>query len=111
MLIFLPNRVDGLKYFEKNLLSTLQEDIDEKMHLTLLDVAIPKFRTDSSLDVKDLLKAMGVKDLFDPNRANLRSISSVEGLHVSKMFQRVNFEVNERGSRASAATGSNTNQD
>ena len=105
MLILLPNHINGLKYLEKHLLDILHDEIDERMHSTLLSVAIPKFRTDASFDAKKRLKEMGVKDLFDPGMADLRGISKVEGLHVSKIFHRTSFQVNERGSRASAATG------
>ena len=88
MLILLPNHINGLKYLEKHLLDILHDEIDERMHSTLLSVAIPKFRTDASFDAKKRLKEMGVKDLFDPGMADLRGISKVEGLHVSKIFHR-----------------------
>ena len=105
MLILLPNRVGGLQYLEKNVLSALLDGIDERMRLTMLNVAVPKFRTDASFDVKACLKDLGVTDLFDPKVADLGGISDAGGLHVSKTFHRTSFEVDESGSKASAATG------
>ncbi|KAF4104428.1 glia-derived nexin [Onychostoma macrolepis] len=64
---------------------------------------MPKFTAEQEVDLEDPLAAMGIKDLFIQNKADFRHLSS-ESVYVSKALQKAKIEVNEDGTKASAAT-------
>ncbi|UBM57979.1 serpin family protein [Marinilongibacter aquaticus] len=68
-----------------------------------VDVAFPKMKMVNKVDLKNVLSAMGVGDLFT-DKANLSKISSVDGLYVEKVYQDALIEVDEKGSEAAAVT-------
>lgn len=64
---------------------------------------MPKFTAEAEVDLEAPLTAMGIKDIFNKAKADFRHMSS-ESVHVSKALQKAKIEVNEDGTRASAAT-------
>lgn len=64
---------------------------------------LPKFALESEIDLKKSLTALGISDMFT-FKANFAKISREEQLFVSKALQKVKIEVNESGTKASAAT-------
>ena len=71
----------------------------------VVDVHLPKFRVESSLDLKEALRALGVRDAFDPARADLSGIAGApHDLVVSAALHRAFVRVDERGTEAAAAT-------
>lgn len=73
-----------------------------------VQVEIPKFRADSSLQMKDLLSQMGMPLAFDEAKANfhgMRKLKSGENLFLSKVIHQAVVEINEEGTEAAAATG------
>ena len=69
-------------------------------------LAIPKFAFGFGQSLKDGLKALGVEAVFDPLAADLSGISPAEDLHVTDVFHKAIVRTDERGTEASAATGS-----
>ena len=55
------------------------------------------------MDLKRVLKLMGVTSMFDPSKANFSEISKEE-LFVKDIFHRAHIKVNEEGSEAAATT-------
>ena len=107
MFIILPNKVDGLAELESKLASeNVLDSINTAMRMpTKIEVAIPKFKLEASVELNEHLKALGMSDLFDENSADLSGISGKKDLYVSKVFHKTFVEVNEEGSEAAAATG------
>ncbi|XP_078063883.1 plasminogen activator inhibitor 1-like [Mustelus asterias] len=70
-----------------------------KRHLVL-----PRFSLDSETDLRKPLTNMGITDMFNVGKADFTKISKTEPLFVSKALQKVKIEVNESGTKASAAT-------
>ncbi|XP_056330121.1 glia-derived nexin [Danio aesculapii] len=64
---------------------------------------MPKFTVEQEVDLESPLKALGIKDIFDQNKADFRHLSS-ESIYVSKALQKAKIEVNEDGTKASATT-------
>ncbi|XP_056613509.1 glia-derived nexin [Triplophysa dalaica] len=64
---------------------------------------MPKFTAEAEVDLEAPLTAMGIKDLFKEAKADFRHMSS-EPVYVSKALQKAKIEVNEDGTKASAAT-------
>lgn len=68
--------------------------------------AIPKFTGDYGAELSDSLRAMGMTDAFEMDRADLSGLGTSElgPLYISRVLHKTHIEVNERGTRAGAAT-------
>ena len=64
---------------------------------------MPEFKSDYSVEPKDILKEMGITDAFDPNKADFRGIADT-GLYIEKVIHKTAVEVSRDGTKASAAT-------
>lgn len=66
---------------------------------------LPRFTIDSEVNLKAVLTNMGLGDMFNLATADFSRITTDERLSVSEVIQKVNIEVNEKGTKAAAATG------
>ncbi|KAF0308533.1 Leukocyte elastase inhibitor A [Amphibalanus amphitrite] len=105
MLLLLPDKKDGLKALEEKLANTPVQSIMQKLHSEKTTISIPKFKLETSYNLEDHLKKLGIFDLFDSNSADLSKISGNNDLFVSKVVHKAFIEVNEEGAEAAAATG------
>ncbi|KAF0308530.1 Leukocyte elastase inhibitor B [Amphibalanus amphitrite] len=105
MLLLLPDKKDGLKALEEKLANTPVQSIMQKLHSEKTTISIPKFKLETSYNLEDHLKKLGIVDLFDSNSADLSKISGNNDLFVSKVVHKAFIEVNEEGTEAAAATG------
>ncbi|XP_004598663.2 neuroserpin [Ochotona princeps] len=69
-----------------------------------VEVYLPRFTVEQGVDMKDILKALGITEVFIKN-ANLTSLSEKEDLFLSTAIHKSFIEVNEEGSEAAAASG------
>ena len=72
-----------------------------------VDLTLPRFSAESRVDLKDVLKAMGMPTLFDKTKADLTGITqdAQDGkLYISKVIHQANIDVVEEGTTASAVT-------
>ncbi|GAB6020646.1 hypothetical protein CHUAL_003317 [Chamberlinius hualienensis] len=67
-------------------------------------VLLPKFKLEESIDLKKVLASMGVKDLFDQSKCDLSDMDGSRELYVSDAYHKAAIEVNEKGTKASAAS-------
>ncbi len=67
-------------------------------------VALPKFKADYSVALKDYLTAMGMADAFEPGKANFTGIAAEPPLYISSVGHKTFVEVNEEGTEAAAVT-------
>ncbi|XP_065334885.1 serpin B4-like [Cloeon dipterum] len=104
MAIILPNKKDGLKVLEEKLATAadLGEILQSGSPLKV-EVHLPKFKIETSLDLVDHLSKMGLSHIFSDN-VNLSGISTTEDLKVSNVVQKAFIEVSEEGTEAAAAT-------
>jgi serpin B len=73
-----------------------------------VQVHLPKFKLEDSVSLPEILRPMGLKTVFDPDRADLTGLVSrtpEDRLYVSAAFHKAFVEVNEQGTEAAAATG------
>ena len=102
MQVFLPDKVDGLESIEKAFLSG--EARIGKISQCMVNLALPKFKTRTTLDMMDLLPSLGISDIFVASRADLSGISAVKPLFVGLFAQSAHIEVNEWGTIGAAGT-------
>lgn len=97
--VSLQELMDGLE--GKQLQSFLAQPESVKV-----DAAIPGFETECDVEMSEILKAMGMTDAFDENSADFSGLgSSTDGnLFVGRVLHKTFISVEERGTRAGAAT-------
>uniref|UniRef100_A0AC35TMF5 SERPIN domain-containing protein n=1 Tax=Rhabditophanes sp. KR3021 TaxID=114890 RepID=A0AC35TMF5_9BILA len=92
---------EALTTFNADTFVSLSEEASENK----VQVSLPKFKIDSKFEMKDVLKCLGMSNLFS-DKADFSGISKNEGLQISSIHQKASFEVNEKGVEAAAATAS-----
>ncbi|KAI5645192.1 serpin (serine protease inhibitor) domain-containing protein [Phthorimaea operculella] len=105
MLVILPNEIDGLSALVEKLkdpeaisLATKAMKMEERVNLTL-----PKFRVDTSIDLKKVLQNIGVTKIFT-SEGNLSHLFEGAGnVSVTSAIQKAYLDVNEKGTEAGAA--------
>ena len=68
---------------------------------------LPKFKTEYSSSMKDILISMGIKEAFNSNSADFSKIVTiVDGgiVYISEVVHKTYIDVNEKGTEAAAAT-------
>nr|KAI8738080.1 leukocyte elastase inhibitor-like [Biomphalaria glabrata] len=101
--IALPHAVDGITDLEQLL---VQPDQADQLFTGLTSVGarlvIPKFKTETMLNLNTPLKEMGITQAFNPSSANFSGISPAR-IFISEVLQKVLIEVEEIGAVVSAA--------
>ncbi|KAJ3644591.1 hypothetical protein Zmor_022312 [Zophobas morio] len=102
MTFVLPNKIDGLAVLEKQRDKVLA---DQPYSVKLVDVALPKFRIETSIDFNEVLQKMGIRAAFSPGQADFSGISGEKGeLYLQKVKQKSFIGVDENGVEAAAAS-------
>nr|XP_050037496.1 leukocyte elastase inhibitor-like [Dermacentor andersoni] len=104
MVILLPHEEDSLPQLEAALTLPKLLDVVRGLETALVELSLPRFKIEQSVDIKQVLQSMGVQDLFS-HRADLSGINGKKDLFVSAAFHKAFVEVNEEGTEAAAATG------
>jgi len=106
MVILLPDQGTTLSQLEGKLTSDDLENVKEKFSMQSSEVKLwlPRFSLDEKMSLAEVLKGMGMRDLFSDGAADLSGIDGSKDLFVSKVLHRAVVEVNEEGTEAAAAT-------
>ncbi|EDV59324.1 serine protease inhibitor 42Dd [Drosophila erecta] len=97
MVIYLPDKVDGLPELEKEIVGFPLKLSEDKVNLKL-----PKFKMEFSKLLNEELNTMGIRDAFTLN-ANFEDMVG-GGVFVKSVLQKAFIEVNEEGAEAAAIT-------
>ncbi|XP_046899740.1 leukocyte elastase inhibitor-like [Hypomesus transpacificus] len=106
MLIMLPNEITGLTKLEKNLSyeNFIEWTRPDMMYITEVQVGLPRFKLEQTLDLGAKLTSMGMTDAFDQGLADFSGMSPSNDLFLSKVIHKAFVEVNEEGTESAAAT-------
>jgi len=108
MVLFLPEKVDGLTEFEKTLTAEkMVEWLGKLRPVTRLNVSLPRFKVTAEFKLNDVLKTLGMSDAFQRGVADFSGISPVakkEEWYISNVIHKAFVEVNEEGTEAAGAT-------
>jgi serpin B len=73
-----------------------------------LGVGLPKFTTESFIDLSGIIKGMGMPTMFDPAKADFSDMMDfsklADNLYVDMFLQKAKIEVDENGTKAAATT-------
>lgn len=105
MVIVLPAKRDGLGEIEKFYDAEKLQGWLDAAKPTSVDLGLPRFTLDSSLDLAAVVHKLGAARLFDPKRAELGGMTGKTGekLALSGVHHRARITVEERGTAADAA--------
>uniref|UniRef100_A0A224YET1 Serine protease inhibitor n=1 Tax=Rhipicephalus zambeziensis TaxID=60191 RepID=A0A224YET1_9ACAR len=104
MVILLPDEIEGLSKLEKRLTTSKLGNLLENLRGFFdVELYLPKFKLEQTINLKEVLKQMGIKDFFSFD-ADLSAISEKDKLAASDVVHKAFVEVNEEGTEAAAAT-------
>lgn len=87
-----------------NYVLDLLQVAEEQFGGDLAEVYLPRFLMHSELNLNQVLDRMGIRDVFNPDKADLLGIFP-HYLYISRVIHEAKIEVNEEGAEASAVTG------
>ncbi|NWH47315.1 ZPI inhibitor, partial [Fregata magnificens] len=105
MLIAIPEKEGDYISLEDHLTTELVESWLGNMKTRKVDISFPKFKLDQKYKMKKLLHALGIKNLFT-RTADLSHLTDQGYVAVSQVVQKAVIEVDEEGTEATAASGS-----
>ncbi|XP_049854610.1 leukocyte elastase inhibitor-like isoform X2 [Schistocerca gregaria] len=105
MLVILPNQIDGINELENKIMKVNLHQISDKLNPIKVNVLLPKFNIEKEIHLNEILKQLGMKEIFDEKLANLSGIIGSSLLCVSQIFHKAFIEVSEEGTEAAAASG------
>ncbi|XP_042730690.1 protein Z-dependent protease inhibitor isoform X2 [Lagopus leucura] len=105
MLIVIPEKGEDYVSLEDHLTMELVESWLANMKSRNMDISFPKFKLEQKYKMKKWLYALGIKNLF-ARSADLSHLTDQKYITVSQVVQKAVIEVDEKGTEAAAATGS-----
>ncbi len=73
---------------------------------TEVDTAIPKFESEFTVEMSDILKSMGMADAFDADFADFTGLGTWEdgNIFINRVIHKTYIAIDEKGTKAGAAT-------
>lgn len=90
--------------FERDMSGAVLARINGALQQGKVAVTMPRFHAEQRVDLVPVLRALGMRDAFDPNRADLTGINPTVPLYVSQVVHQATIDVDEKGTEAAAAT-------
>ena len=105
----LPNESVSLADFVASLNAETLRTLLAQYNTTILHAKLPKFEIEYTVELSDVLEKMGMIDAFN-SAADFSGIGDTtdgSGVYISSVLQKTFLSMNEKGTRAGAATGVN----
>ncbi|MCI9079971.1 MAG: serine protease inhibitor [Lachnospiraceae bacterium] len=102
----LPDKGTTIEEYVNSLDSEKLDKLINSMEKIHVNAAIPKFKSEYSASLKEVLQGMGMADAFDSAKADFSGIGkSTDGnLCIDDVIHKTFIEVDEKGTKAGAAT-------
>jgi len=107
MLIIMPKNVSGFGDYAKKLDPDVVRGIVGGMRKARVRLVMPKFEVETKMDdAKEVLRSLGVREVFEPYKADLTRMAHVNrgNLYVDRVVHAAKIRVFEEGTEAAAAT-------
>ncbi|RWR98540.1 plasminogen activator inhibitor 2-like protein, partial [Dinothrombium tinctorium] len=102
MFILMSKEIEGLEKVYSILDST--ELSKMKLIYDIINLWLPKFKLEAKYQLTDIMKKMGMSDAFS-ECADFGKIRKLKDIFISKIIHKAMVDVNEKGTKAAAATG------
>lgn len=103
LFIVLPDRRKGIRNIEEDFSLMHFERFKSNLQSVEIEVQLPKFTLDYEKEFKELLSKLGMSVAFS-RAADFSGMTGRKDLQIDKVKHKSFFEINEKGSEASAAT-------
>ena len=80
------------------------QQLNQKMAVRLVDVKLPRFETDTDINLIPIMTKLGMTDAFVQDVADFRYFCNVPWVYISKMKQVAKIKLDEEGTEAAAVT-------
>lgn len=70
----------------------------------IVDVKLPRFKTESDLELIPVMRQLGIQSAFDGGRADFSKLTYMSPVSIEEMKQKSAIEVNEKGTKAAVVT-------
>ncbi|RZC32222.1 Serpin domain containing protein, partial [Asbolus verrucosus] len=103
MTIVLPSDIEGLASLERQIGKVFEP---QNLEIEEVNVALPKFKIENTLELTSVLKALGIEKAFNRTEADLTGIGGEKkgDLFVGDVVQKGYINVEEKGAEAAVAT-------
>ncbi|MGC9399858.1 MAG: serpin family protein [Anaerolineae bacterium] len=103
MVILVPD-AGAFADVEAGLTGQRLQEIVAEMETKGVVLTMPKFEYQAEASLADTLKAMGMTDALDPDRADFSGMDGTRDLYITNVFHKAYVAVDEEGTEAAAAT-------
>lgn len=103
MVVILPDEETGISEVQNNMNGFVFGSLLGDMRRTHVDLRIPRFETETSVDLERLLSEMGMPEAFS-KRADFSGMTGDDSLMIDKVIHKAMIDVSETGTEAAAAT-------
>ncbi|WP_071145341.1 serpin family protein [Bacteroides ihuae] len=105
MVILLPNNEKKMSDLFPTLTADSWSTILDGLNNHKVVVRLPRFKGEYAYNMHEaILPAMGMKQAFDPRKANFSKMCNLAPLYISQVVHKTFVEVNEEGTEAAATT-------
>ena len=103
MVIVLPD-AGKFQEFENQFSPEALKTIINEMKFVKVDLSMPKFDFESTLNANNALKALGMEEAFDVEKADFSGITQEDELMITDVLHKTTITVDEAGTEAAAAS-------
>ena len=103
MVLFVPDQ-DTFEDFENQFSPERFNAVLDEMAFVTVNLSMPKFDFESTVNANELLKAMGMDEAFNADSADFSGISIANELMITDVLHKTTITVDEEGTEAAAAT-------
>ena len=104
MALILPRPEVGLKKLEEQLTPAKLQKWLSQSDAREVEVFLPRFKLEQSIQLNEVLKGLGVVDAFDDSLADFSGMAPQKGLYITNVIHKAFVDVQEEGTEAAAAT-------
>ena len=107
----LPKKGTSVSDYVNNLTGEQVHTMLANRQETTVKTAIPKFESEYSVEMSDILSEMGMTDAFDEKKANFTGLgtSTAGNIFINRVLHQTYISVGEKGTKAGAVTIVETN--
>ncbi len=103
MTVLIPDQ-GAFQIFEQSLTTEKLQSIFNTMSFERVDLQMPSFDYETTINANEILSALGMDEAFDPERADFSGITAEEDLMITDVLHKATITVDEGGTEAAAAT-------
>ena len=103
-IVFLPRKDNDINYFIADLEEKKIKEYIDSMEPYTVDLSLPKFELEFSSQLNEALQKLGMKEVFNPAKADLTGMRKEGNIYISKVIHKTYLKVDEAGAEAAGVT-------